>query len=101
MALIGLAGSGGLTLGSMAISVGMGLFLIIPGSWLFRQGMTTTKSLSVSMLSYAQPVLTLGWLALFTSIDVHRLDYVLTGGGAVLLAGFLLNVQLVRADINT
>ena len=82
----------GIDMTALVGSAVMGLLLVAPGSWCFRNAIVFTDRLPVVLLGYTQSVMAVAWLALLTDITVRRLDYVLTGGAVMVLSGIVLRL---------
>lgn len=86
----------GITFGGLGVAVGIGCLLIVPGNIFFRFANLRTDDLGVNALVYLNPVLALIWLALFSDINVARLDYLLIGAAAIVAMNLVLNLDPER-----
>ena len=87
----------GETIKSSAIAVVAGGALAQgAGSILWRKSNLLSDSPSINAMAYGIPILSLGWLALFSFVGVMRPDYLIIGAAAIVTANLLINFE---ADI--
>lgn len=90
---LGLATSGGISVRSSLISCLAGAGLLSIGSVCFRSANLQTKDPAINALSYTAPVVALGWLAIFSDIDVANKEFLVIGTTAIVAMNLLLNVD--------
>ena len=66
------------------------------GAVFLRLSNLTTDNLGVNVLAYLIPVISLVWLALFSQINVARMDYLIIGTAAIVSANLLINFEAER-----
>ena len=66
------------------------------GSILWRKSNLLSNRPSINAIAYGIPILSLGWLALFSFVGVPRPDYLIIGAAAIVTANLLINFE---ADI--
>ncbi len=62
----------------------------------WRNANLITDNLGVNAISYATPIFSLGWLFLFSQVNVPLADYLFIGAAAIITANLLINFE---ADI--
>ena len=90
----------GLTVGNETLDLRM-LATIIPGGLLFhatanilvRKATLTTSNLGITALAYAIPIFALFWIAVVSQIQVARMDYLIIGATAIIVANLLINFE--------
>ncbi len=70
-----------------------GLLLNGPGSVLLRRAHIISSRREIISLQYLSPILSLFWLALFTSIDVARMDFLIFGTVSIVALNMLINAD--------
>ena len=63
------------------------------GSVLWRKSNLLSDSPTINAIAYAIPILSLGWLALFSLVGVARVDYLIIGAAAIITANLLINFE--------
>ena len=58
---------------------------------LYRLGNLINHSLGINAVTYLAPVLALGWLFAFSLVEVSRVDYLVIGAAAVIIANLLIS----------
>ena len=66
------------------------------GSIAWRKSNLTTRNLGVNAIGYATPILSLGWLWLFSQVNVDNPDYLVIGAAAIICANLLINFEAER-----
>ena len=90
----------GLSVGNETLDLKM-LATVIPGGLLFhasanilvRKATLTTSNLGITALAYAIPILALVWIAAVSQIQIARMDYLIIGATAIILANLLINFE--------
>ena len=76
------------------------LFILVPvlmgighgiADSLYRLGNLINQSLGINAVTYLAPILALGWLFAFSLVEVSRVDYLVIGASAVIIANLLIN----------
>ena len=70
---------------------GMVVNLVAGIAW--RQANVTTNNLSINVIAYLVPILSLVFLLAFSQILVERFDYLIIGAGAIVAANLLVTFQ--------
>ena len=60
---------------------------------LWRKVNLVTTELGINALSYATPLFSLVWLFLFSQVNVARVDYLVIGTAAIIIANMLINFE--------
>ena len=76
--------------GGWSIAVAGGVLTLAVGNIAWRWSNLVTKNLSINALSYTTPVISLGWLFLFSQVAYVRLDFILIGAAAIIVANLLI-----------
>ena len=71
----------------------LGGFVVGIGSLTWRKANLITTNLGANALAYAIPIFSLGWLALFSQVQLARLDYLIIGAAAIITANLLINFE--------
>ena len=79
-------------LSSIAIVLG-GAVAQATGSILWRKSNLLSNSPSINAIAYIIPILSLGWLALFSFVGVSRPDYLVIGAAAIVTSNLLINFE--------
>ena len=87
---IGLLSGETVTYGVFAVAVIGGIFTDAVGTMSWRKANLITDNLGINALGYATPIFSLGWLAVFSQIDVARFDYLIIGAAAIVIANLLI-----------
>ena len=90
--LIGIRALGGITSTSLLLVV-VAAILDVLASIIFRYANLLTTNLGVNILMYITPVLSLVWLAIFTTLNVHRTDWLIVGATVVIVVNVLVNFR--------
>lgn len=84
------------SLNSVMIGIVSGLAFQAPAAILLRKSNLITNNLGVNALGYAIPVVSLIWLAIFSAIEVDRVDYLIVGTASIVTANLLINFEAER-----
>ena len=90
---IGLVIGEGIEWSALMISILGGALIAGIADVAFRIANSYTNNLGVNALSYLTPIVALGWLGLFSQAAVSRLDLLLVGTMAVMVANLLINFE--------
>lgn len=63
------------------------------GGVLFRHANLETVNLGINALQYLRPLLSMAWLGLFATVQVHRPGWLIIGTAAVIAANLLINFR--------
>ena len=74
-------------------AIAFGLFGLGVGTIFFRIANARTTNLGINVLCYLIPAVSLIWLALASRIDVPRIDWLVIGVTAIIVANSLLNAK--------
>ena len=77
----------------LSVGVAGGLLFHAPASILLRKSNLATNNLGINSLGYAIPIFSLIWLAIFSEIRVERVDYLIIGASAIVIANLLINFE--------
>ena len=91
--VVGLVGGEMITGRGLAIAVLGGGFVQALSSIVYRMAALKTSNLGINALGYAIPVLSLIWLAISSRISVARVDYLVIGAAAIIVANLLINFE--------
>ena len=92
-AAAGLLTGESITLGVFMTAVGIGGFVQAMSSISYRASILRTDNLGINAMGYAIPILSLFWLALFSLVNVDRVDYLIIGAAAIIIANLLINFE--------
>ena len=92
-AAAGLLTGESITLGVFVTAVGIGGFVQAMSSISYRASILRTDNLGINAMGYAIPILSLFWLALFSLVNVDRVDYLIIGAAAIITANLLINFE--------
>ena len=81
---------------SMGMAFLIGLLLLVPGNICFRKANLTTETVSINVLLYFTPFVSVIWLYIFTDIDIPSPDLVAMGAAAIVSANILLHLNPER-----
>lgn len=79
--------------GTFAIAVGAGVVCHAGATLCWRNANLITRNLGINAIGYATPVLSLGWLWLFSQAEVARVDYLVIGMAGIVTANLLINFE--------
>ena len=82
-----------LPLQTFSIAVVGGMLCLAVGSLFWRSANLITHNLGINAIGYAIPVLSLFFLFLFAQADVARVDFLIIGAGAIIVANLLINFK--------
>ena len=91
-----LVAGGRISPGTLLVACLSGLLIPCPGGILLRKANLATRSLTVNNLAYTQPLFSLLWLWMFTTITVGNVGLVVVGGAGVVTANMLSSVPRYR-----
>ena len=89
----GLVGGEMITGRGLVVAVLGGGFVQALSSIVYRMAALKTSNLGINALGYAIPVLSLIWLAVSSRISVARVDYLVIGAAAIIVANLLINFE--------
>ena len=90
---IGLINRETITIESAIIGIIGGIFAGTLPSISLRKANLITNNLGVNALSYVTPIVALIWLFLASRVDVARIDFLLIGAAAIIVANLLINFE--------
>lgn len=90
---VGFAEGESISMESVGIAVATGALAASVGRTALRVANLTTTNLGINSLTYAVPIVSLGWLILFGQSDVLHYDYLTIGVVAIIITGLLINFE--------
>ena len=90
---IALMTGGDVSYSLVAVAAAGGLLSSGLADVMFRAANTISDNLGVNAISYTTPLFALGWLSLFSTVEVARPDFLIIGAMIVVMSNLLINFE--------
>ena len=82
-----------LTLQLVVPGIAAGALIGTAGNLAWRQANLLTSNVAINAMSYANPVIALVWLGIFSRINITEVDYLIIGTAVIVVSNLLINFQ--------